>query len=639
MVKIRTPLNLLTTAVSLLGVAPLYHWIDTPARILFPLALLGGLLCDHRDRYPVGPRWATVLSFAFFGLYAVRFSLTNVVEPAVNILVLLLSVRLVTAKSGRNYLQIFALSLFALAGSSLLSLGLMFFPALVLMVTGVCLGLVLLSFYADDEALRLTGPQLRSLLLNALILPAVSLVLMVFFFIIMPRTRHPLWNFLNSTASAVSGFSEEVRPGAFASNAAVRETAFRAECPSLDSADLYWRGTVLNTGEGNNWVRIAPEGAPDAPRGGEHVQCVYWPEPRTDRFLFILDAPLTVEGFRTTRAPDLVHTASAALDQRISYSAASMSGAILEARSTVESSLYLSVDRVPSPRLAQVVEQIRSGEPDDRERIARVEAFFRRQQLQYATSDLPGSEAPVEEFLFTKKRGYCEFFASAFATVLRLSGVPARLVGGYHGGQFNDLGGYYLITEDLAHVWVEALIDGRFWVRFDPSGLAANSATAGIGGGQRLGTLRRLADAVDYFWNQAVVTYDLGRQFQLLRETGNTLREARTALSLQGLRKMPWKPAALAISVAALVFQLWRRQRFSPEERVLRGFLSVVKKRHGIETAPSTTLGELARQTADPRCEDFARIYGGALYRDRSLSPEEIRQLRNLIREIRMRLP
>ena len=137
-----------------------------------------------------GPRLATLLTFVFFSVYLVQLNLNNIVPPAVNLLALLLSIRLVTEKQGRHYLQIFVLSLFCLAGSSLLSLNMIYLPALILMVAGVTIGLVLLTFFHRDPSLRLNRPQIITLLKTAAVLPIGSLLLMMVLFVILPT--HPV---------------------------------------------------------------------------------------------------------------------------------------------------------------------------------------------------------------------------------------------------------------------------------------------------------------------------------------------------------------------------------------------------------------------------------------------------------------
>ncbi len=632
MMCISTPLNGLTYLVCVLGAAPLFPYLDLPVRLIFAAALVTGMVCDRRQRYPVSGVPATLAALGGVAFYALQISATTLVEPAVNTLTLLLALRLATEKSSRHYLQAFVLALFALAGSSLLSLSAAFFVYLVLLVAAVTIGLVLLSFFTVDPQLVLGGPQLRRVLSVAALLPAVSLVLMLAFFVILPRTQRPLWNFLNPAAATV-GFSDKVRPGEVASTAAIKTVAFRAESEKLPRSDLYWRGIVLNTLEETTWARTAPPaGETSRVHGGRRVRQIVYPEPRQDGYLFTLDVPQSVAGMRASGSADLVFTTRRAIDRRARIEVLSAPGGVIEASGNPDRDFYLQVPGRFSARVTATAARVRGAGGDARAKIAGLQAFFRAQQLSYATTDLPISADPVDEFLFEKKRGYCEYFASSFAVLLRLAGVPARLVGGYYGGDYNELGGYYVVTEDTAHVWVEVLTEDNRWLRIDPSALAQNADSALLAArGRGLSLTRRMADAVNYYWNQAVIAYDLGRQLDLVRRTNLGLRRVRVDLDLH--RALPWLLAALGS--AGVLLLLVRRRRGSAEARVLRRFLRQVRKTHRLESIPAETgLHQLAEQLDDPRCRKFAAIYGGAIYRDRRLSGEELRQLAGLIRDI-----
>lgn len=632
MVRLSSLLNLLSYAAAALGVAPLFLYLDLPVRLVLPAAFAAGVLCDRRQRYPLGGGAVTLLSLVCFFLYAVQISRDHLIEPVVNLLALLLAVRLVTEKSGRNTLQIFVLAVFALASSSLLTLSVAFFAYLVLLVTGVTVGLVLLSFHAVDPQLVLSRRQSHRIVGVALVLPAVSLLLMLAFFVILPRTQYPLWNFLNPAAAATAGFSEEVQPGSVASIAAVKQVAFRIECERLPSDELYWRGIVLNTPAGSNWVRQAP---PPRERervsgGREVVQNIY-PEPKADSYLLALDRPRELSGIQKSVAADYIFRATRSLGRRVKYTAVSAVGGDIEAIGPVDRDFYLAVPPHLSERMRRVAADIAARGAGAGERIALLEAFFSDQQLAYATTDLPASDEPVDEFLFEKKRGYCEFFASSFALLLRLSGVPARLVGGYYGGEYNEMGGYYLVTEDTAHVWVEALVEGR-WVRLDPSRLAQNAAVSLLAPrGRGLSGGRRLLDTVDYFWTRAVVAYDLGRQLQLLQQTNRQLRQFRVTFDVKtvGIYLL----AGLAGAILLVV--LLRRGRRSREERILRAFLRRLRKKHQLDAIPAATgLQALAEQLDDSVCREFAETFGGGVYRDRKLTEKELKRLRELVRRL-----
>ena len=629
MVRIKTLLDILTYLVVVLSVGPLFPWLDPTVRFVVLSAFIGGIICDSRQRYWFGSRIATLLTVLFFTLYSVQLNLSNVVPPAVNILALLLSIRLLTEKQGRHYLQIFVLALFCLAGSSLLSLNLAYLPALVFMITGVTIGLVLLTFFQRDPALRLNRRQLSTLLKTAVILPVGSLILMLVLFVVLPRTQYPLWNFLNPKASATTGFSEQVRPGAFAGNAAVKSVAFRAECRKIAPEDLYWRGTVMNTIEGSVWKRATPQRERARVTGGEKIDYAITLPATNNRFLFTLDLPLSLDGVRHREEEDRVFTAYRRLEKSFTYRGQSRTGAQLESASGWDRNLYLRVPENLSPRIHQVAERIRQQTDSPRQRITLLQEFFRAQQLSYANTDLPGPKAPIDEFLFDKKRGYCEFFASSFALLLRLSEVPARLVGGYYGGEYNDLGGYYLVTEDLAHVWVEALIDNH-WQRIDPSRFAVNASSALLAPRQQgLSLLKRTMDSLEYVWTQTVINYDLSQQLNLVRHGGHQVRNILPRLAAL---KYPALILGAGLAIIALLGWWWRQQHRTPERRLLLRYQAALIKHFDFKVIPATSgLLELALQLDDDHAIMFARRFSAVLYGDQRLTAGDINALNALI--------
>ena len=634
MVRIKVPLDILTYLVVLLGLLPLFSWLDVPVQIVTAAACVGGVISDRRQHYWLGPKLATVLTFAFFAIYLAQLNLSNVVPPAVNLLALLLSIRLVTEKQGRHYLQIFVLSLFCLAGSSLLSLSMLYLPALILMVAGVTIGLVLLTFFHRDPGLRLNRVQLTTLLKTATVLPIGSLLLMMVLFVILPRTQFPLWNFLNPQPAASTGFSEQVRPGAFASNSAIKTLAFRAECQQLAAEELYWRGTVLNTIEGSTWKRTVPKQERSRLVGGREVTCSITLPATSKHFLFTLDRPLGLEGVRHQQQSDQVFMSRWPLRKSVSYQCQSRLGGQWHQLSEIDDDLYLATPATLSPRVQQVAAQIRQQTTSPRQRIALLEQFFRDQQLVYATTDLPGPTAPIDEFLFAKKRGYCEFFASSFALLLRLCDIPTRLVGGYHGGEYNNLGSYYLVTDDLAHVWVEALVDNQ-WQRLDPSRYAVNAeATLLASRQQGLSLAKRTMDSLEYLWTQVIITYDLNSQISLVRNSGRQLKGLipnSRALVRSGL-------TVLALLLGGGMLLWWiKHQRLTPQQRLLKRYQNAVCKRYHLEQIPPTSgLVEQARELGDPHCLTFALRYSAMLYGNRPFTENDVHQLNALIDQIRL---
>ncbi len=631
MVRISLLLEILTYIIALLGYAPLFPYLETVPRYSLPAALIFGVVAGRKGIRLSGP-FPTIVSILFFVFYAARFSRDDIAGPAVNLLVVLLAVRFLSERKVRHYLQIFALSLFCLAGSSLFSLDLQFLAYLISLVFLVAAALVILTFHGVDENLALPGRGMKSLLSVAFLIPAGAMPLMCLFFAILPRTQYPLWNFLNVAGSRVAGFSEKVEPGAAASVGEIKRAAFRAECGRLAPEQLYWRGTVLNLPTGNSWMREEPPAHEiDIAANPGGLRQIIYPEPGKLRYLFALNVPLRVSGIRNVQAGDLVFKTPAFAGRRLKYEAVSLPGGVILVKGPIDRAFYLQLPERLPPRLAAAAGEIARRGKNDEEKLELLKRFFVSRELSYTTSGLPVSADPLDEFLFVKKRGNCEFFASSFALMLRMAGVPSRLAGGYFGGEYNELGGYYLVTEDMAHVWVEAYLAGKGWIMFDPSGLAANfRRTRGERAPDLAFRVRMFLDSCSYYWNMAVITYDLEKQIQLA--VGLNLRMKQISIPAHPGKTLV--PAGAALIILSLVIATLKWRRTSREEKILRRFLRILKRKYGMEVLPSTGLQELATGSGSPRVAEFVTIYCGAVYRDRKLSDAEYRLLRGILRDM-----
>jgi transglutaminase-like putative cysteine protease len=627
MVRIKTVLDILACAVALLGFLPLFPYLGLMPRVLFLVALVGGWFADRRG-YVLNTRLSTAISIVLFLLYSSQFSRSNLVVPAANLLTVLMAVRLASEKSARHYLQGFALALFGLASYSLFNLSAVFLVYLFLLLVLLGIALVILTFYSENAETSFTRSGLRWVMGEAAFLPLAAIPLMLFFFFILPRTQYPLWNFLNGAAVQTTGVSDTVRPGRTATAGEVKTVAFRAQMPRLGQNQLYWRAIVLNSYKGSAWVRQPPPaGEEGRPTEGEKVAQTIYPEPSGSSFLVTLNLPLRLSGARESFSPDLVVTRTAPGGRRGKYEAVSGVGGTVAAPRGIDRGFYVALPDTLSPRLRAVARTI-AQQQGDAARLRALETWYRDGKFLYATTGMPTGDDPIDAFLFTKRRGNCEFFASSAALILRAAGVPTRLVGGYYGGIYNELGNYYVVSDDMAHVWLEVYIVGKGWETVDPSGWARNAAVLGERG--RLGLLRKVQLAVDaagYFWNLTVINYDLERQVQILNRANSGLRR----LSWPSIRTgHPYYLLLVAVPAAAW-FLLLRRRRVSAEARLLKDFLRRVERVHHFTLPPASGLYDLAAALNRPEIDAFVSLYCRSVYRDRALSREKIRQLRRLV--------
>ena len=548
----------LATLSSMLGVAMAMPFLDLLVAVLVGVALAGGVVCQRLGRYlPNGP--ATVVTVIGIGFYLLQLRMSNPVPPLVHTLALLLALRQLTPPTPRHFLQTLVLSLVLLAASSLLSLSPVFFPLLLAQVLLVGVALVLLCAMRFQPDLVLPPPLARSFFRVALVLPIGSLLLMLFFYVVLPRSNTPLWHGLNPQPQAVTGFSDTVAPGKAEAVGDSEQVVLRVESSPIPAGQLYWRGAVFIEFDGEKWQRVTAPGELEWLRGGEVVQQRVFLQPGQYPVLFTLDRPQLVRGLRVWELAGRSYAVSnRQIGQRLSYTVESRFDARLMSKPLPVDARERHIPPEVAPRLRQLV-QTWPVPANQAEAVAQAQEFFRSQQLRYVTSGLPQGPFPIDAFLLDAKAGHCEFFASSFALLLRLRGVPTRLVGGFFGGEYNELGGYYVLREAMAHVWVEAYLEDGSWVRIDPSALAVNAGEALLarrGVGPSLLTL--ILDSLNYVWVRQVVTYDQQQQLAMIQDIGKKM----SALQLpEKSQLLPWLLAAGAIGLVIGGVLLHRRRR------------------------------------------------------------------------------
>jgi transglutaminase-like putative cysteine protease len=620
-------------AVALCGIVPLFPWLTTAPRLLLVAGLVAGAWQSIRGAWPL-KNWLLNASIVpVFLFYAAQFSRSNAVQPVVSLLAVMLAVRLVGEKSGRHYLQILALSLFCLASSSLFDLSPLFLLYLALLLVLVALSLVLLAFHDQDSRMLLSYHDLRRVVVAGLLLPLASVPLLLFFFPLLPRTQIPLWDVSGAPQAQSSGFSDRVEPGRNEQAIDSPLLAFRAETPRQPQQRLYWRGAVFNRLEGIRWVRNDSV-PPERPAyGSTRISQVIYPEPGLSRFLIALDVPARTTAIRARSNPDGTQELRSYGSRRLSYGADSSVGGVLAVTGGIDRDFYLQLPSTVPQAIARLAARIRVAGDTDERRAEALERYFRNNDYRYSMRGLPTGGHALERFLFETRQGHCEFFASSFALLARLAGIPARLVGGYLGGEYNEVGGYYLVTEGMAHVWVELFINGRGWVRVDPSSFARN-ADAVWGASRRrtlLQRLRMMLDSLDHAWNRSVISYDFERQVDAARSIAGHLQ----TLTLKRLLKGGVVLLGAISLVSLLLFLLPRRNALfsSREERLLRSLFRHLERECGVVLQPGRQgLFELADQADDERVREFVTIYASALYRDRRLTDREYERLRFLLR-------
>lgn len=622
-------LNWLMYAAALLAILPVFPFLALWVQMFLAAGLIAGWLRQRMVWNLTTRRLAILVTSVAVVVSGLQLTLAEVALPLVQVLCILLAARLASEKTPRNMLQFFVLALTLLAASSLLTLDMVYLVYLVLMILILSAALVLLSFVDVDPAIQLSVQTLKGLTFFLLVIPVTTLVLMAAFFFILPRTPTPLWNIVGQEGMAVAGMSDQVRPGSVSDLAGTGNTAFRAETAELPPQLLYWRGIVLDQTDGQVWRRSNRQPEEQfRPGTGNGHELVIYAEPKSDPFLVALDRSDRLQGVPHRREADGVFLRQRQNYKRTSYRAVGWPQGIARLNSSAD--MYLSVPESLSPQMHQAVASINTESLGFAERVAELEGFFLRQQLSYSAENLPQTETPVATFLFDSRRGYCEHFASAFAVMLRLLDVPTRLVGGYLGGTYNRFGEFYLVTEDRAHVWVEALNDQGEWVRIDPSRLAVNADQAFSAAVSERDYLQSIADALFHMWTRRVLNYDVQQQFELLRE-------ASTRLALLRQFNFSWLAAGIIfVALCWVVAFVWKRSWGTKNKSLLHSYLRQVARCAGLKSLPPELgLYQLASLSGHPLCREFAESYGAAFYGGKKLDPSQFKRLREIVRQLK----
>lgn len=224
---------------------------------------------------------------------------------------------------------------------------------------------------------------------------------------------------------------------------------------------------------------------------------------------------------------------------------------------------YLSLPSEITPETYELARKITEGKTTRYDKAVALRSWLTT-NLEYTLELVePGEEEPVHFFLFTRKKGHCEYFASAFAVLARAVGIPTRNVNGFLGGEWNEYDQYVAVRAGDAHSWAEVYFDGVGWVTFDatPPGQIDQ---LGRGSSGALARMQRFLDTLRFQWDKWVIEYDLGQQLTVFRGVGSALRDA--ARAVKAVLAQGWSaarrgwPLAL-VAAAALAGWLWRRRR------------------------------------------------------------------------------
>ena len=600
---------------SLLASGELNRW--------FVLATLAGLMVamvlpQRFQDHSLIRRFAVVLPLSLLALQTSRlFSGESLLPLAVEFAAALQVVRLATRRGAAHDQQVIVLALMHLIAGTVLgggmSYGLCFLGFLV-----VAPGALVLSHLRrevegnyrqgarDRTGLPVDVPRIlrsRRVIGRSFLIFTCSLSIPIFLFtalifVMFPRVGLSLLLLGQDHRERVVGFSDRVDLGGVGRLRADPTIVMRVEHPNLPAEPpvrlaLYLRGAAFDRYNGHSWSRTTGSTQMRAEQLGNSVRIRRWPDPVHDRKLRIdleaidpsvvfvpPDAVALTILTPTNVVPSAIPTLYMSQEGQLTYRTLNEGGlryevaladgneSPLQPLDPASRARYLALPADLPPRVAELAKSWVGSETDPERRAKRVEAALRKGFRYDLESPSGAAKNPLDDFLFVSKRGHCEFYSTAMAVMLRTQGVPTRNVNGFIGGTFNRFGRYYAVRQGDAHSWVEVYVDGKGFVRFDPTppaDAAPQSEITGI-----LAFVRDMVEAAAQRWDRNVVGYDMRQQVSLFRAVRDRYGELKTksrvaSAMLASPRRVLLSIAGLALLVGAGVY--WYRRRGKPKPK------------------------------------------------------------------------
>src|SRR5215469_12945652 len=514
--------------------------------------------------------WCLLVYLAFFpvdALFVSRFFVGGSSNPplfalllaVVHFLIVAILVRFYSASTDRDALFLSMLSFAAILAAAILTVDTLFLTLFFFfLLSGIStfIGLELrrgaTGAITPVPAHRGTARKLsRSLSLASLSVAVGAIVVGGMFFFFFPRFSAGYLGRVSFSPTLMTGFTEDVELGQIGEIKKSSAVVMRVETDKPVGYEwLRWRGIALTTFDGKRWssnggnaqsLRPGADGwihTPDAAQKGNTLgQTIHYTvflEPVATDAVFIAGKALSLQGnfsggttnsFAAMQRNYLFMDATetfknpfrnfatiryAGISRLPPRDAGKLRAAGTEYSSDIISTYLQLPDRLDR-RIPELAREITKNAQTPFDKALRIETYLRtRFAYTLNLTGKPGQD-PLAHFLFETRAGHCEYFASAMAIMLRTLGIPSREVNGFLPGEYNDLGGDYIVRASDAHSWVEVYFPGTGWLTFDPTPAAPESA-----GGFRA-RLGQYIDWMELSWREWVINYDLNHQMQLSR--------------------------------------------------------------------------------------------------------------------------
>ncbi|NOX20164.1 MAG: DUF3488 domain-containing transglutaminase family protein [Nitrospirae bacterium] len=536
--------------------------------------LLGGLFIvgyirslkglPQANRYVIGVGSTIILGIFLLDSFVVT---GDVIVGVAHLSLLFHALKSFDIKDPWDPLQVFFMSLIQLLLASELTRSMLFGVSFVIFIVLM----VLAIFYSHliKEGHRDLRPFIKPISLLALSVFVLTTVV----FILSPRLQGSLWGKPLSKGMR-SGFRENIKLGGLGNIKLDPSVVMRVSISPRPKDTPYWRGITYDIYKNGQWLSLLNKkntlyginGKFDisTPPDKKIFKQDIILEPLDTDVIFSLRFPvrLEVETRRIRVDQNMTIYIPEKKNKRIHYVVYSINTPLKVIKGSEQ--YYLNIPQ-GMKRTIELARKITRGLKDKQMKAQAIKNYLIKNYTYTLNVKDPEGVNPIENFLFNTKKGYCEHYASAMVMLLRAVGIPARVVSGYLGGEYNKYGGYYIVRQKDAHTWVEASIDGN-WVRFDPT-------PSGPEGSPTLVML--YLDYLKLKWERYVVQFSRYDQLRIFRALS-------MPLSLKWLKQMKVKAALLvglivSIFIISMVY-LFKSRRTRSYAEPTRLYLDILKR-------------------------------------------------------------
>ncbi len=525
--------------------------LDAPSIILFAVGAGWSFHRTIKDLPPpLSPKGAFVLSLVYIFVFLIDTGIVSrsFIPATIHLVLFLELVKLCQEKTDRDYFYLIVLAFLKILAASSLTINMSFAVTLVFFLIALVSTLMSFDMYRSERKVssRTAGVAVP---LGSMSVWATGWILLigVALFFLIPRVGTGYFSRASTPSLLLSGFTENVQLGQIGQVKLSSAVVMHAKrIGGSSSALVRWRGIALDRFNGKGWFRTNRAHAAIAAaqnqtytlrpmdNSGERTHYRVLLEPLATNALF---GPHRVRSIRGTfqglevDGDDGIFNRAPAL-RRIQYEVISeipirrMPNTAAAEPEQIPADIgrqYLRLPPATDPAIRALAEQITGQARTISEKAAAVETYLKANYKYTLELDWTPGDQPVSTFLLSAKAGHCEYFASSMAILLRAVGVPTRIVNGFLMGEYNPIGGDYIIRQSDAHSWVEVYVPDQGWLEFDPTPPDPRERPTGW-----MAQLAHYVDAAELYWNSYILVYDSGLQFQLFRSAQDTAQSFQT---------------------------------------------------------------------------------------------------------------